>query len=239
MTFDIKEKRDENYIGKLIKEQRTFLNIKQKTFTKMLEEHGIFLKQAAVSKWEEGETVPNAYQFIAICEILNLPFSNENLEANTRLNAEGNSKIREYTRDLIASGNYEPITKNTIRNTEVKLFNLPVSAGCGLYLDDDASEFVSVPSSIVPKETDYALKVCGNSMEPRYFDGSYVFIKKTEIINPGDIGVFVYCGEAYLKIFDYTKGENPIPVLISINPEYAPIPIEAEDEFHILGRALK
>ncbi len=62
----------------------------------------------------------------------------------------------------------------------MKLFDLPVSAGTGNFIDSSNYEIISLPQNKVPDDTDYALRISGDSMEPLYHDGQYVFIKSVE-----------------------------------------------------------
>ena len=51
------------------------------------------------------------------------------------------------------------------------LYHLPVSAGTGEFLDATTAERINVPLSKKTSKADYALRINGNSMEPKYHDG--------------------------------------------------------------------
>ena len=72
---------------------------------------------------------------------------------------------------------------------------------------------------VTNQEANFAIGVNGNSMEPTYFDGDTVLIKKQSKINIGEIGIFMIDGEAYVK----ELGDG---VLISHNKKYADIQID-------------
>ncbi|MDE7281533.1 MAG: helix-turn-helix domain-containing protein [Ruminiclostridium sp.] len=91
--------------------------------------------------------------------------------------------------------------------------DLPVSAGTGVYLHDDYAEQIKVPINDETRRANYALRVKGDSMEPRFYDGDIVLVETQPSVKVGEIGIFIYDGEAYIKEF----GEDR---LISLNPKY-------------------
>lgn len=120
---------------------------------------------------------------------------------------------------------------NTI---EIKLYDLPVSAGTGTYLFEDISyEMMSVDTRQYPN-VDFALRISGDSMEPRFFHNDIIYVKSTQHINNGQIGIFYYENEAYLKKLHI---ENNKMFLVSLNDKYAPIEIK-NDTFRIVGAVL-
>ena len=54
-------------IGKFISSKRKEKNITQSELAEKLS-----ISDRAISKWEKGETVPNAYQLVALCHALNV-----------------------------------------------------------------------------------------------------------------------------------------------------------------------
>lgn len=130
--------------------------------------------------------------------------------------------------------------------------NLAVSAGVGEFLDDGNFEMVSFPENAVPDEAEFGIQISGNSMEPVYHDGQIVWLQRCESLIPGEVGVFIYDGKGYLKVYterepgpeqteDYTDSYGCIhmqPVLLSYNQAYEPLVINRETEFRIVGRVL-
>ena len=64
--------RSENVIGAKIAAARKTRGWNLTAFADSLREHGVELTKGAISKWETGETVPNAYQFLAVCSALGM-----------------------------------------------------------------------------------------------------------------------------------------------------------------------
>lgn len=109
--------------------------------------------------------------------------------------------------------------------------DIPASAGTGMYLVSDYAETIHVLATDEARKADYAIKVSGKSMEPRYYDGDILAVCEQPAVDPGEVGVFVYNGERYVKQFGGNR-------LISINPDYQDIFIEDPDSFFCQGKVL-
>lgn len=109
--------------------------------------------------------------------------------------------------------------------------DIPASAGTGMYLVSDYAETIHVLATDEARKADYAIKVSGKSMEPRYYDGDILAVCEQPAVDPGEVGVFVYNGERYVKQFGGNR-------LISINPEYKDIYINDPDSFYCQGKVI-
>lgn len=107
-------------------------------------------------------------------------------------------------------------------------YDFPVSAGTGEFLDDSTASVICLDSP-PPHGTDYILRISGNSMEPMFSNGDYVYVQRTEYIDFGEIGIFVFAGNVYIK--EYTQNG-----LRSLNPDYPTI--EGNIDIRCLGRVL-
>ncbi len=107
-------------------------------------------------------------------------------------------------------------------------YDFPVSAGTGEYLDDSTATIVQLEIE-PPRGTDYILRISGDSMEPEYCNGDYVYVRRTSSVEYGDIGIFIYAGNVYMK--KYTPEG-----LKSLNPNYALI--RGHEDMRCLGRVL-
>ena len=254
--YDASSEKEENIIGKRIAEARKAKGMSIATFSKYLENYGLKISVSGAGKWETGFCIPNAYQFIAICSALEIEdqlafFMKDYVPA---LNEAGTRKVAEYRDDLVATGKYRPV-QNII--TPISYVNMPVSylrvsAGTGAFLDDGGFETVSFPSDRVPSGADFGVYVSGDSMEPAYHDGQIVWVHQCETLSPGDIGVFIYDGDGYIKLYDeqepdeseaeeYTDSYgvvHPKRILISYNKAYEPKTVCPGVYFQIVGRVL-
>ncbi|MBQ9348748.1 MAG: S24 family peptidase, partial [Oscillibacter sp.] len=86
-----------------------------------------------------------------------------------------------------------------------------------------------------------------DSMEPVYQDGQIVWVRPCQSLHPGEVGVFLYDGSGYLKVYgeqpasEGVGGEGPVqkqPVLLSYNKKYEPILVLSEAVFRVAGKAL-
>jgi len=113
----------------------------------------------------------------------------------------------------------------------IQEFDLPVSAGTGSDIENIQSEPIFVEPSDDVKKADFVLRISGDSMEPLYYDGDRVFVENADVLDIGEIGIFIYKGESFIK--KYIDGE-----LISLNQKYPPIKITEPDSFFFKGRVL-
>lgn len=112
----------------------------------------------------------------------------------------------------------------------LRLYDIAVSAGSGNYLDGADYEMIEVDNQ-VPSTADYAVRVAGDSMTPRFVDGQVIFVHAQPALNDGEIGIFSLNNNAYLKKLERGR-------LISLNPAYHPIPIRAHDDFKVFGKVI-
>ena len=96
---------------------------------------------------------------------------------------------------------------------------------------------VSFPESLIPSGAEFGVRVSGDSMEPAYLDGQIVWVRRCETLRSGEVGIFLYDGNGYLKAFE-ERGTGGQPVLLSYNKRYAPIPVYPDKGFFIAGRVL-
>ena len=104
------------------------------------------------------------------------------------------------------------------------------AAGTSVEFSDIAAGVRVYPENEINKAADYVIGVNGASMEPEYSDGDIVYVKKTEHLNVGDIGIFQKANNIYIK----KVGETG---LISLNPKYPGLTADG-DRIIVLGKVL-
>jgi len=114
---------------------------------------------------------------------------------------------------------------------QILLYGLPVSAGPGEYLDDAAAETITIPHTAKTADADFALRISGNSMEPKYHDGDVVLVENCDAVEPGETAIFILDGTGYVKVFGGDR-------LISLNPEYGDILLRGFEDIHCAGRVV-
>ena len=225
-------------IGEKLAALRRRAGLSQKELAERLAVYGVYVSNQAVSKWEKGLTQPNADQFLALCRALDA----ENIGAEffgrrggliRDLNDAGVRKLREYADLLRASGLYA-LPAEAQSERVLPLYSLAVSAGTGQFLDSDDFESIIVGAD-VPDTADYGVRVAGNSMEPRYLDGQTVWVQYRRTLRSGEIGIFLYDDNAYLK--QLIVDEHSVR-LHSLNPDYSDIIVRSAGELRILGRVV-
>jgi transcriptional regulator with XRE-family HTH domain len=195
--------------------------------------------RAMISHWENGVALPPVEQFLLMCElygVVDIQKTFRGIDSNipnyTKLNKLGKSRVNEYVTMLYANPSFyddpSSIVSEPLR--KLRLFDLPASAGTGNYLDSDSYTEIEV-DDIVPKSADFAIEVRGDSMIPRFIDGQIIYVKEQQHLEKGEIGVFAHNNESLIKKY----GDDE---LISLNPEYPPIPITEFDNVRVFGKVV-
>mgnify|MGYP003295536412 FL=1 len=112
---------------------------------------------------------------------------------------------------------------------EIDLYDLPVSAGTGEYLDSANAEKISINRTPATEGADYALRISGNSMEPKYHNGDILLVETADSVEVGELGIFILDGDGYFKIYG---GD----CLISLNPDYGKIMLKDFSEVACIGK---
>lgn len=113
----------------------------------------------------------------------------------------------------------------------IDLCNLPVSAGTGVYLDEGYTEPLQIRRTAIAERANYAVRVSGNSMETKFYDGDIVLVETCPSVEIGEIGIFIVNDEGFIK----KRGEDR---LISLNPECDDVIIHEYDTVYCRGRVL-
>ena len=142
--------------------------------------------------------------------------------------------------EQVAEENTVENSKDTVDNIiqfpklyEYPYYDHPASAGTGQYLNDVPVEIIELPVDV---DADFVIPIYGDSMEPEYHSGDYIFVKLSVELSDGDIGVFEYYGDAYVKQLLINDSGA---FLHSLNTEkYEDIPIDANSDFRIIGEVV-
>ncbi len=262
--FDAGALKAANTLGQKLAQARKLQRLSQKDLAAALGAYHISVSSGAVSKWEKGDAMPNPYQLLALCHILQISeilpyFTDSQPEAPDyapQLSQKGLELLRMFKETLIASGNYRPRSRRTDfkppEDILVKVFTTPAAAGSGSFLDSEDYEMVPCSPASMPERWDFGIRVTGDSMLPRYAPGEIVFVEQCRELYPGEIGVFVCNGSAYIKKYtemqpgtdelsDYMSSDGhlrPRIRLMSLNRERADCDVEVgpEDTLFIVGR---
>ena len=202
-------------------------------------------KFTTVSSWERGISSPDADTIIKLCELFGITLYDlyEVDNKQDSLSSEQRNLLRKY-KDLDEHGKEvvdyileKEYTRSIAEFAETPLYSvpyaydLPASAGTGEYAMDIA-HFKNVGlSEEPPRKADFLIRVAGDSMEPKFSDGDRVFVQRMDAIEAGEIGLFYFDGDVYIK----KLGQNE---LISLNAAYPPIPVKEFASFRCFGKVL-
>lgn len=153
----------------------------------------------------------------------------------TKLHKTRQKKVLNYADNQLKEQNQEEQRNNVIQFPKLfpyKFFDQALSAGTGQYLNDVQVEQIELPIEV---DADFVVPIYGDSMEPEYHSGDYVFVKLSVDLSSGDIGVFEYYGDAYIKELVINDSGA---YLHSLNPEYDDILVDADSDFRIIGEVV-
>ena len=221
----------------ILYELRSQSGYKQTEVADFLTDNGLPANNKIISSWERGSAKPNAEQFLLLCKLygvrdvlstfLGIPDSGNLLEG---LKPSGKNRVREYAGLLRQSPEFSTAAPTKVYRHLIPLYDLPVSAGTGTFLDSEHYEMME-PDASVPPDTTFAVRVSGDSMVPRFSDGQIIYIRQQQTLEKGEIGIFMLNGNAYCKKLSDQS-------LVSLNPKYPPIPINEFDDFRVYGKVV-
>lgn len=113
----------------------------------------------------------------------------------------------------------------------LSLYDMPVSAGIGVFVDSPSSEEIMIPDNDRTREADFALRISGNSMEPRYRDGDVLLVSNADYVEVGELGIFILDGNGYFKVYGGDR-------LISLNKEYGDIMLKDFESVNCVGKVV-
>lgn len=233
-------------IGSRIKEARMALNYTQSELAEALE-----ITTGAVANYENEVSIPKPEILYKLMNVLKC-------DANYLYQDMYNSKNNDF---IISSNEQSFIKKyrsldgygrkainnlleveyercNTVIEEDTPLYitkpyyAVGASAGNGEYLFDDLDcTAISLPDTPLNNKADLVIAVKGHSMEPTYYDGDKLLVKKQLELNIGDIGVFIINGESFVKELGKDR-------LISHNKQYQDIYCDEYDNMITVGKVI-
>ncbi|HFI0935175.1 TPA: S24 family peptidase [Streptococcus suis] len=236
------------YVGQKIKDFRLSRNMTQKELAER-----IGMGDTTIVNYEKGIRTPKKNTLFKISEVLKTSIDDffppitttapnsliEQISDKVVQLTEPNQKnVLRYSSELLDKQNTVENSKNTVSELQAtyhtyNYYDQPASAGTGQYLNDVKVETIELPIEV---DADFVVPIYGDSMEPEYHSGDYVFVKLSVDLSDGDIGVFAYNGDAYIKQLRIT---DQGAYLHSLNPDYDNIPITADTDFRTIGEVVE
>ena len=216
------------YKPEKLKARRKELKLTQKEIAEQL---GISFQ--AYSAWERGVKEPSKEKVFQLENILKVPkgyFTQiEIVRLYHSLSKQGQEKVVFYARNLSQEEKVQKVAPMPERLYEYRVYEL-MSAGIGASVYDDRNfDTVYFNEELAH---DFASWVSGNSMEPKYQNGSVALIRETGFDYDGAVYAVVCNNQTYIKrVYREEDGLR----LVSINPKYKDIFISYEEDPRIVG----
>ena len=216
------------YQSEKLKTRRKELKLTQKEIAEQL---GISFQ--AYSAWERGIKEPSKEKVFQLENILKVPkgyFTQiEIVRLYHSLSKQGKEKVVLYARNLSQEEQAQKVTAMPERLYEYRVYER-MSAGIGASVYDDQNfDTVYFNEELAH---DFASWVSGDSMEPKYQNGSVALIRETGFDYDGAVYAVVCNNQTYIKrVYREEDGLR----LVSINPKYKDIFISYEEDPRIVG----
>ena len=216
------------YQPEKLKARRKELKLTQKEIAEQL---GISFQ--AYSTWERGIKEPSKEKVAQLENILKVPkgyFTQiEIVRLYHSLSKQGQEKVVLYARNLSQEEQAQKVTAMPERLYEYRVYER-MSAGIGASVYDDQNfDTVYFNEELAH---DFASWVSGDSMEPKYQNGSVALIRETGFDYDGAVYAVVCNNQTYIK--RVYREENGLR-LVSINSKYKDIFISYEEDPRIVG----
>lgn len=145
--------------------------------------------------------------------------ANDYLTALVSLHYEREDKTNEL---LNVIQRPEPIAPQIYNTISFPYFPDRPSAGTGSMMFDNESPLtIKVKETPITRKADFVLQVTGRSMEPKFHDADFILVKKQDVVENGEVGIFLYDGQVFIK-------QLKDDLLHSFNPAYDDIRIDGE-----------
>ena len=216
------------YQPEKLKARRKELKLTQK---EIAEELGISFQ--AYSAWERGIKEPSKEKVAQLENILKVArgyFTQiEIVRLYNSLSKQGKDKVVLYARNLAKEEQTQKVTTMPERLYEYHVYER-MSAGIGASVYGDQNfDTVYFNEELAH---DFASWVSGDSMEPKYQNGSVALIRETGFDYDGAVYAVVCNNQTYIKrVYREEDGLR----LVSINSKYKDIFISYEDDPRIVG----
>lgn len=240
-------------LNEKIKQLRLSKSLTQKELSMM-----VSVSEYTIRCWESGSKKPSSKNIILLCKTLDVSTDNLLGVSSEKTNENDMYNLLLTTSEKVLISNYRALdnhgktvvetvcglekermvkytptikpvilTKKRSKIKEIPKYLTPIAAGYSVPLDEDEFEMIKIDSSEHP-DADFAVEISGNSMFPYIEDRDIVYVKRTNEIEIGDVGVFCVDGAMYCKQYYIDRFGNL--TLVSANPELRDSNIELSFE---------
>ena len=216
------------YQPEKLKTRRKELKMTQKDIADQL---GISYQ--AYSAWERGVKEPSKEKVNRLEQLLKVPkgyFTEiEIVRLYNTLSNKGKNQVVEYARDLLQKEKTQQVISVSEKLYKYHVYE-KMSAGIGASVYDDRNyDTVYFNEELAH---DFASWVSGDSMEPKYQNGSVALIRETGFDYDGAVYAVVCNNQTYIKrVYREEEGLR----LVSINSKYDDILISYDEDPRVVG----
>lgn len=216
------------YQPEKLKARRKELKLTQKDIADQL---GITYQ--AYSAWERGIKEPSEEKVRQLEKILKVSkgyFTEiEIVRLYNTLSSSGKEKVVTYAKYLVKEESQSKVVSISEKRFEYHVYER-MSAGIGASVYDDRNyDTVYFNEELAH---DFASWVSGDSMEPKYQNGSVALIRETGFDYDGAVYAVVCNNQTYIKrVYREEEGLR----LVSINPKYKDIFISYDEDPRVVG----
>lgn len=187
----------------------------------------------AYSAWERGVKEPSKEKVNRLEQLLKVPkgyFTEiEIVRLYNELSNKGKNQVVEYARDLVQKEKTQQVISVSENLYEYHVYE-KMSAGIGASVYDDKDYDIVYFNEELAH--DFASWVSGDSMEPKYQNGSVALIRETGFDYDGAVYAVVCNNQTYIKrVYHEENGLR----LVSINPKYKDIFISYDEDPRVVG----
>lgn len=216
------------YQPEKLKARRKELKMTQKDIADQL---GISYQ--AYSAWERGVKAPSKEKVNRLEQILKVQkgyFTEiEIVRLYNTLSNKGKEQVVEYAHDLVQKEKTQKVISVSEKIYEYHVYE-KMSAGIGASVYDDRNyDTVYFNEELAH---DFASWVSGDSMEPKYQNGSVALIRETGFDYDGAVYAVVCNSQTYIK--RVYREENGLR-LVSVNPKYEDLFISYAEDPRVVG----
>jgi repressor LexA len=168
------------------------------------------IKQASISLWENGLTIPETKYLIEMTKIFNCPMD-----------------------FFLSEEQHRPLDSVAIKRAAVPVIG-QIACGEPITAEQNIDGYADLPDGV---RADFALRCKGDSMAPTFIDGDLVLIRQQPDVENGQIAAISINGEATLKHVYHQQGSL---LLVADNPSFAPLTVSPgmDDNLLIHGLAV-
>lgn len=239
-------------MAKLSESLKALQNTGSKKITQSQIASATGIPQGTISRYISGKMLPKDEYLQKLADFFNVDVSyfkekqietvptvsDEVLKLDKELHPDNHKEWIRFGNNLLSEQNSNEVSDTVVEfvsriEQEYDYYDNAVSAGTGQFLSDVQKETITLP---VEHDADFVVPVYGDSMEPEYHSGDYVFVKLSVDLSSGDVGVFELYGDAYIKEIIINDDHA---FLHSFNTsKYPDIAIDADSDFRVIGKVV-